>query len=132
MIGSLGSNIIFEVSNKTVKTFDGMTWSTQADYAEINRHMLDDLKEFCGMKNESITFSITFSASMGVNPEKEYIKLLNACRNAEILPLLIGAKLYGKYRWVIMSISNKLNNFDGRGNLLSCTCDVTLGEYAKR
>lgn len=132
MIGSLGSNIIFEVSNQTVKTFDGMTWSTQADYAEIDRHMLDDLKEFCGMKNETITFSITFSLSMGVNPEKEYIKLLNACRNAEILPLLIGTKLYGKYRWVITSISNKLTNFDSRGNLLSCTCDVTLGEYAKR
>lgn len=46
-IGSFG-NLAFSVSDKTVKTFDGMSWKVSAKYATHDRHLKEDLLEFLG------------------------------------------------------------------------------------
>lgn len=132
IIGSLGSDIVFEVSRKTVKTLNGLKWSSSANYAEIDRYLKDDLIEFQGCSLESITFSVTLNAALGVNPLNEYIKFLTAMRNGEAMRFVVGWKAYGKNKWVIESLSNNLERYDQQGNLLYCTFDVTLKEYASR
>ena len=132
IIGSLGSDIVFEVSHKTVKTLNGLKWSSSANYAEIDRYLKDDLIEFQGCSLESITFSVTLNAALGVNPLNEYIKFLTAMRNGEAMRFVVGWNAYGKNKWVIESLSNNLEKYDQQGNLLYCTFDVTLKEYASR
>jgi hypothetical protein len=73
-IGSFGS-LVFSVSENTVKTFDGMNWDFSADYATHDRHIKADLLEYMGPGIESISFSMTLSVFLGVNPLKEIKKL---------------------------------------------------------
>jgi len=130
-IGTLG-DIVFSVSNRQVKTFEGMTWESSAQYATHNRHLKDVLLEFTGTDADKITFNMYFSVFLGVNPLTELTKLLNAERGGRIMRLVIGSKAYGKHRWVITGTSKNLERFDNRGNLLVARVSVSLMAYAGR
>ncbi len=132
VVGSLGDNIIFEVSADVVKTLNDIKWSSSAEYNTINRYLKDDLIEFAGNKPEKITFTVRLSASFGINPLTEMIKFLQAKRIGEAMRFTIGWKAYGKYKWVIESIENEMKYYDPYGNLLYCEVDVTLLEYPER
>lgn len=131
VIGTLG-DIVFSVSRAQIKTFDGLKWETSAQYATHNRHLMDQLLEFAGMDADTISFNMTFSVFLGVNPMDEITKLLNAQRRGEILRLVIGSKAYGKYKWVIMKTSKNLERFDNKGNLLLAKISVSLTAYLQR
>ena len=73
-IGSFG-NLVFSVSDRTVKTFDGMSWDFSADYATHDRHIKADLLEYMGPGIEGISFSMVLSAFLGVNPRSESTRL---------------------------------------------------------
>lgn len=130
-IGTLG-NIIFSVSNKQVRTFDGLNWDSSAQYAQHNRHMRDVLLEFTGTNADTISFSMYFSAFLGVNPMNELTKLLRAERSGQIMRLVIGHRAYGKHRWVITQTRKELERFDNRGNLLVARVNVSLMAYSGR
>jgi phage protein U len=132
VIGSLGNDIVFEVTPETVKTLNNLKWDSGAKYAEIDRYLKDNLIEFQGCELESITFSVQLNAALGVNPLNEYIKFLQAMRKGEAMRFVVGWKAYGKNKWVIEKLSNNLEKYDQYGNLLYCTFDVTLKEYATR
>ncbi|MEA5083301.1 MAG: phage tail protein [Lachnospiraceae bacterium] len=131
-IGTLGDQIVFEVTPKSVKTLNNIKWSSGAKYAEIDRYLKDPLIEFQGCELESITFSVQLNAALGVNPLNEYIKFLKAMRNGEAMRFVLGWKAYGKNKWVIERLTSNLEKYDNFGNLLYCTFDVTLKEYAAR
>lgn len=132
IVGSLGDNIVFEVSPDTVKTLNNIKWSSQAEYYTINRHLKDDLIEFGGNKPETITFNVQLSATLGINPLTEMIKFLDAKRDGLAMRFVLGWKAYGKYKWVIESLDNEMKYYDPYGNLLYCEVSVTLKEYAER
>ena len=48
-IGSFG-DLTFKVSDKFVRTFDGMSWDFSAKYATHDRHIKADLIEYMGLK----------------------------------------------------------------------------------
>ena len=130
-IGTLG-DIVFSVSRRQVRTFEGMKWEGTAQYAQHNRHLRDVLLEFTGTDADKISFTMYFSVFLGVNPMAEIAKLLNAKRSGRIMRLVIGSKAYGKHRWVINSTSKSLERFDNRGNLLTARVDVSLLAYSGR
>ncbi len=130
-IGSLG-DIVFSVSRSQIKTFDGMRWESSAQYASHNRHLKDELLEFVGSPADKISFSMTLSVYLGVDPMTEITKLLAAERAGKILRLVIGNKAYGKNKWVITSLSKELERFDNKGNLLLAKVNVSLTAYAGR
>ncbi|MDO4301789.1 MAG: phage tail protein [Clostridia bacterium] len=132
VVGSLGENIIFEVSPEVVKTLDNIKWSSSAEYSTINRYIKDDLIEFAGNKPEKITFTVRLSAALGINPLDEMVKFLEAKRKGLAMRFVIGWKAYGKYKWVIESLENEMKYYDPNGNLLYCDVSVTLLEYAER
>ena len=72
------------------------------------------------------------SAFLGVNPMSDLAKIWDYERKGQALPLIIGSKAYGKYRWVIKSHKIKMQTFDGSGDLLSATVSISLLEYIKR
>lgn len=131
VIGTLG-DIVFSVSRGQVKTFDGMKWDSSVQYATHNRHLKDPLLEYTGTDLDTISFTMVFSAFLGVNPIAEITKLLNAERSGQIMRLVIGSKAYGKYKWVITKTSKDLERFDNKGNLITAKVSVSLKAYSWR
>lgn len=130
-IGSFG-DLVFSVSDRTVKTFDGMSWDFSADYATHDRHIKADLLEYMGPGIEGISFSMVLSAFLGVNPLKEIKKLREMVKEGHAERLVIGGKVYGSYKWVMQKGTVDFQRFDNTGNLLTAKVKVTLKEYPKR
>ena len=130
-IGSWG-DIIFAVSRKSVKTFNGMKWESAAKYATHDRHLKEPLLEFTGTDVEAISFSMYFSAFLGVDPITEVSNMIQAMRRGEVHRLVIGPKAYGTGKCVIEKLSYSLDRFDNKGNLLVASADITMKSYSAR
>lgn len=130
IVGCLG-NMIFQVSDRTVRTLDNMQWSGSARYATHQRHATHSLTEFVGLDPDKISFDIYLSAYLGVSPMSEMTKLWAYERNGVPVPLTLGNHGYGKFRWNIISHKIKMQTYDGRGNVTSATVSVTLQEYLR-
>ena len=128
VIGTWG-DITFAVSRNQIKTFDGLKWDSGAKYSTHDRHLKEPLLEFTGTDVESMTFTMFFSAFLGVNPIAEVSKLLKAMRRGEVHRLVIGPKAYGTNKW---KLSNSLPRYDNRGNLLVAKVSVTMKSYSGR
>lgn len=100
VIGSLG-DVVFQVSRDTVMTIDNIQWNSGAKWEEHQRHLQDPAMEFVGMEADEMSFEIYLSRTLGVDPMEQIVKLFTYERNGTLLPLTIGNKKYGKYRWVI-------------------------------
>ena len=131
VIGTWG-DITFAVSRNQIKTFDGLKWDSGAKYSTHDRHLKEPLLEFTGTDVESMTFTMFFSAFLGVNPIAEVSKMLKAMRRGEVHRLVIGPKAYGTNKWVITKLSNSLPRYDNRGNLLVAKVSVTMKSYSGR
>ena len=131
VIGTWG-DITFAVSRNQIKTFDGLKWDSGAKYSTHDRHLKEPLLEFTGTDVESMTFTMFFSAFLGVNPIAEVSNLLKAMRRGEVHRLVIGPKAYGTNKWVITKLSNSLPRYDNRGNLLVAKVSVTMKSYSGR
>lgn len=129
-IGTLG-DIVFSVSNNTVKTFDGLKIDSKTNYAKHTRHNKKPLLEFQYEDNDTASFDIYLSAFLGVNPLEMLEKLDEYRKNGKILSLVIGGKMYGT-KWVIVSHSKEYQKFDSGGNLLIAKSSISLEEYAER
>lgn len=130
-IGSFG-DLTFKVSDKLVRTFDGMNWGFSAKYATHDRHIRADLLEYMGPEIETISFSMVLSIFLGVTPLSQIKKLRKMIRKGYARRLVIGGKVYGNYKWVMESGSVELQRFDKKGNLWAAKVKVTLKEYPKR
>ncbi len=128
IIGVLG-DIVFRVSSETIETVSNMKWSGSARYTTHQRHNARAVTEFTGLDADEISFDIYLSASFGVNPLTELVKLWKYEREHTPLSLVIGSKAYGYYKWVIKSHSAKVKYFDPNGDLQQVTVSLNLLEY---
>lgn len=131
MIGCLG-DIAFTVSASVVRTLDNFQWSGSARYAAHQRHLGRGLLEFTGVDPDKISFDMTLSTQLGASPAREISKIAKYESEGRTLPLTIGSKAYGTYRWVITGHSVKAKTFDRRGNLSVVVVSVNLQEYVRR
>ena len=129
-IGCLG-DIVFEVSSKTLKTINNVAWSGNARWSTHQRHGTNALTEFTGVDPDQFSFEIILSAYLGIDPIAEVVKIWNYERSGQAVPLVIGSKAYGKYRWVITDHKMGMQTFDGDGDVTSATVTVSLLEYLK-
>ncbi|MDR2360501.1 MAG: phage tail protein [Oscillospiraceae bacterium] len=127
-IGALG-DIAFSVSSEQAETFSKMQWSGSARISTHQRHMGNALTEFTGRDADTMSFTMTISAYLGVDVMAEIVKIWDAERNGTTLPLVIGEKAYGKYRWLIKSHKTDMQYYDRNGNLTSATVSIQLIEY---
>lgn len=130
-IGTFGS-LTFIVSDEVVKTFSDMKWDTSAKYATHDRHLLDDLLEFLGPEPDQISFKMKFSVFLGTNPLAEVQKLRQMVRTGQAERLVLGAQVYGEYKWVITKLSTTMKTFDNKGNCWAAEVTVSIQEYGKR
>lgn len=130
VIGCLG-DIVFTVSEETVLTLDNMVWSGSARYSVHDRHLTHALTEFEGLDPDKIKFDITLSTDLGTDPINEVVKIWNYERSGQAVPLTIGEKGYGKYRWNITKHDMKMQAFFRNGNVHTATVSVSLQEYLR-
>jgi phage protein U len=129
-IGTLG-DIVFTVSDSTVKTFDNLQIEGKTNYAKHTRHNNKPLLEFQYNDTDTASFSMYLSAYLGVNPLSMMNKVDKYRESGKILSLVIGGRKYGT-KWVITSHSKGLKRFDNKGNLLTAEIKISLEEYPER
>ena len=127
-IGCLG-DIIFLVSSNVVETADNVQWSGSVRYAEHQRHLNNALTEFTGIDPDKFSFDMTLSTELGVNVMDELVKIWTYERKGIPLPLVLGEKGYGKYRWTIKNHKIGMKYFDPAGNLSTASVSLSLLEY---
>ena len=64
-IGSFGK-LAFSVSEKTVRTFDEISWKVSAKYATHDRHIKRDVLEFLGPEPDTISVNYPLSKANGL------------------------------------------------------------------
>ncbi len=129
-VGALG-DIVFQVSADTIKTINNVVWSGSARYAEHKRHLGDTVAEFTGLEADTISFDIVLSLYLGVDPMVDIDKIWAYERAGTHLPLVLGDRSIGKFKWVIKSHKVQLRTFDGNGNVTSAHVSLDLLEYVK-
>lgn len=130
-IGTFG-NLVFSVSENTVKTFDKISWNTSAKYTTHDRHIKADVQEFLGPEPGSISFTMAFSVFHGTNPLSEVMKLNKMVNQGIVERLVIGGRVYGSYKWVISAVSSEMKRYDNKGGCWAATAKVSMKEYPKR
>jgi|GEM_PF-1182770 len=129
-IGTLG-DIVFKVSDKTVRTFNELKIDSKTNYAKHTRHNKKPLLEFQYNDTDTASFTMYLSVFLGVNPRKMQKKIDKYRKEGKLLTLIIGGKKYGK-KWVITEHSKDYENIDNKGNLLVAKSSVSLQEYPER
>lgn len=128
MIGSFGK-LTFEVSADKVKTFSGLSREHKATFASHEIINGAPLLQHTGRELQSVSFSMTFRADLGVNPQEELDSLKKMITEAEPQKLFIGDVLMGQF--VIENISETYNNIDRAGKIYAASVSITLKEYIK-
>ncbi|WP_248630929.1 phage tail protein [Paenibacillus riograndensis] len=129
-IGSLGP-VIFVVAEGAIRTIDEFKRSSSSRWAQHDIIGKKPKKEFIGPGSDSVSFSVRFSAALGLNPRKELDKLTELDRAGKALPLIIGRKYVGVGLWVITGLSQDWNTLDSIGNVLDAQVTISLEEYVK-
>jgi hypothetical protein len=128
VIGCLG-DIVFKTSSRYIKTIDNARWTGSARYAEHQRHMWHAATEALGLNPDTMTFDIYLDYGLNVDVMADLNKIWQYEREFATLPLVIGEKPYGKYRWCIKSNVINMEHYDRWGNLMSAKVTLSLLEY---
>ncbi|WP_339251583.1 phage tail protein [Paenibacillus sp. FSL P2-0136] len=129
-IGSLGP-VVFVVAEGAIRTIDEFKRRSSSRWAQHDIIGKKPKKEFLGPGADSVSFSVHFSAALGLNPRKELDRLTELDRAGKAMPLIIGRKNVGVGLWVISSLSQDWNRLDSIGNVLDAQVTISLEEYVK-
>ncbi len=124
MILGFLDDIIFSVSDSTVKTFQDMGRSTSARIEYHSPINGKPVAEFIGPDTQSITFSMDIREQMGVNVVGTMSKLRKKCEDGDICSLVLGISYFGD--WIIESVGESHKNHNKYGAIVSATVDVTI------
>ena len=130
IVGALGS-VPFEVSDYTVRTINNMQHSFSVSTTTHKPHLRNGLVEATGNDPDKLQFDIKLSTFLGVDPATELRNLEAYERRYATLPLVIGNRPIGRFRWLIQSMTVKSQRFDGRGHLIGCDVSLKLIEYLR-
>lgn len=129
-IGNLGNLIVFEVSNKKILTFNGMTQTVSGRWATHDVIGNKPVSEFLGPGQKKISLSIYLSANHGVKPRKTIEAIEKAIGKGTPLTFVLGGKKVGNYQWIITDMSETWDNVILDGALVSAKLTINLAEYA--
>lgn len=129
VIGTLGSKIIFRVSDKDALILQTMTRQVAGRWTTHNTIGTKPRSEFLGPDNQSISISVYLSSTLGIRPRNvlEAIERMVETGAAEFL--IIGNRPVGANRFKISVASEAWNKMYNRGELAKATVSLTLEEY---
>ena len=103
-IGSLGSLITFEVSDKKILTFKDLQVNASGSWSYHDIISKKPRSEFNGAELKDSSFSIVLSAEHGVKPRETMDKIVKAVESGQVMPFTLGGKVIGS-NWIIKSNS---------------------------
>lgn len=127
-IGTLGP-IVFEVSDKKILTFDGMTRDVSGRWVEHEVMGVKPKPEFLGAGNQKITLPITLSADLGVRPRKMLELVESMVESGDAEYLIINCKPVGRHPFRLTTSSETWDRMYRRGELAKASLTITLEEY---
>lgn len=125
-------DVVFEVSNKRINTFDNFSRNGDARY---EKHMIKQQKpllEFEGVDVDVVTFDIKLSASLGIKPLNELEKWRMSYRRGERGVFLVGRKPLSVHTYVINKITENHTTYDRNGNVQTIELSLELLEYPEQ
>ena len=128
-VGRLG-NIIFEVSDKLIKTVQDVKYSGGAAIETHSRHLKKGLPEFTGVDLESLSFKFRSSKYLGTDPDADIKQIKQYVNTGESLVFVVGKDVIG-YRWMIEKYQVQVNYYDANAVPIDAEISLTLKEYPK-
>lgn len=129
VIATLGSSIIFRVSDKDALFFQSMTRQVAGRWTTHTTIGTKPKSEFLGPDNQSISLQVYLSSNLGIRPRSvlEAIERMVETGSAEYF--IVGNRSVGSNRFKIASASETWNKIYNRGELAKATVTLTLEEY---
>ena len=131
LIGYIGEVLFLTGEDVATAALEGFQWNGSIRTTVHTVHGGNAVTEYTGRDADTVTLTITLSRELGIEPMTEITKLWGYMRNAQPVPLTMGTHGYGRYRWLITSLSNDLQYFDRIGDVQHCTVQVELQEYLR-
>ena len=130
MIGTLGPNLIFSVSDDYVLTFSGMTRALSGRWATHETPGVKPRAEFLGPGLQTGSLPITLSAGLGVKPREMLERVEQRVETGDTGQVHPGYRPVGKNRFRVTASSETWDVIYNRGELARAKLTLTLEEYA--
>lgn len=128
-IGTLGSKIVFEVSDETALILQEMTREISGRWAIHETMGAKPKAEFLGPGLQSVTLPIYLSAGLGVRPRTVLERVEGMVEAGTAEYLVIGNRPVGGNPFRLTGSSETWNTIFNRGELAKATLSITLEEY---
>ena len=130
MIGTLGTDLVFETSDNYVLTFSGMTRDLSGRWATHETPGVKPRAEFLGPGLQSVSLPITLSSNLGVKPREMLERVEQMVETGDTEYLILGYRPVGKNRFRVTASSETWDVIYNRGELARAKLTLTLEEYA--
>ena len=128
-IGTLGRNVVFEVSDDRVFTFSELTREVTSRWTNHDPQGVKPKPEFLGAGLQTASLTITLSATLGVRPRDVLEAIENMVENGTAETLVIGNRPVGSNPFRLTGSSEAWNTVYNRGELARATLTISLEEY---
>ena len=128
-IGTLGRNVVFEVSDDRVFTFSELTREVTSRWTNHEPQGVKPKPEFLGAGLQTASLTITLSATLGVRPRDVLEAIENMVENGTAEILVIGNRPVGSNPFRLTGSSEAWNTVYNRGELARATLTISLEEY---
>ena len=128
MIGYLGE-VVFEVSQQHVKTFGDLRRSASARLASHDLIGRKPLLEFTGAALESLSFSMTLSSFLGLDPVEDVPTLREMRDQGLAVPFVLDGAPQGEGLWLLEGLEETWRYIDNNGAPRVIDCSLSLKEY---
>lgn len=130
MIGTLGTDLVFTVSDNYVFTFAGMTRDVSSRWATHETPGVKPRAEFLGPGLQSVSLPITLSSNLGVKPRQMLDVVEQMVETGDTEYLILGYRPVGKNRFRVTASSETWDVIYNQGELARAKLTLTLEEYA--
>ena len=128
-IGTLGRNVVFEVSDDRVFTFSELTREVTSRWTNHEPQGVKPKPEFLGAGLQTASLTLTLSATLGVRPRDVLEAIENMVENGTAETLVIGNRPVGSNPFRLTGSSEAWNTVYNRGELARATLTISLEEY---
>lgn len=128
-VGTLGKNIIFEVSDSRALVFNNFKRNLAGRWAAHEALGSKPRAEFLGADTQKITLDVYLSAGLGLRPRQILEAVAAMVESGAAEYLIIGDKPVSNNPFRITAASEAWDIVYNRGELVQATLSLTLEEY---
>jgi hypothetical protein len=122
---------VFQVSSKSVYTFDGIAWGGSLDTESQEKVGSKPSTYIKGSSLDSLSFDVSLRADLGHDVRKE-IESWEAIRDKRTPDIFIlGQKPLGTNKWLLKSVNVSDTVIDGNGRMSKALLKLEFEEYVR-